>query len=252
MRLTLRRAPVPSFMPASCRVAGLALALLVSTGSVQAETLVFHAAASGKQTLDQGEGGGNPFASSLIEILAQPSINLSELPSALRQRTEDKSRGFQSADVPGSAAPADWMLVPKRAGENRIALVLVISDYTQSGGAQSLPGARHDAERMAAALQQAGFATEIAVDLDLPSMRTKLTDFARRSNAHDAALIYTTGHGVEVSGKVFLLPGNYPIDARNTALASRALALAEIAGSVRARQVNLVFYGGCRDNPFEE
>ena len=31
--------------------------------------LIFHASQSGKVTLDEGEGGGNPFASAFIEAL---------------------------------------------------------------------------------------------------------------------------------------------------------------------------------------
>jgi hypothetical protein len=240
------------FVIALRRVRAVVIAIAVSIVPVRAETLVFHASASGKQTLDQGEGGGNPFASSLVEILKQTSVKLSDLPAALQRLTAEKSRGFQSADVPKFAVPQNWLLVPARLGESRVALVIVMSDYAKSGGAQSLPGAKHDAERIASALKQAGFTTEVAVDLDLRSVRAKLTEFATRSNEHDAAIIYTTGHGVEVGGKVFLLPGDYPISERNSALAERAVSLSEIGESVRAKQVNLVFYGGCRDNPFGE
>ena len=81
-------------------------------------------------------------------------------------------------------------------------------------------------------------------------MRAKLADFRNRSLTSDAAVIYATGHGVEVDGAVFLVPGDYPIQQRNAALAKRALPLPEIALSLAAKQVNLVFYGGCRDNPF--
>jgi hypothetical protein len=223
--------------------------LLLSLVPVRAETLVFHASASGKQTLDQGEGGGNPFASSLIEILAKRKVTLSELPVALRQLTDAKSKGVQLPDVPTSIVSESWQLVPPRASETRIALVMVVSDYLKSGGAQSLPGARNDAQRVASALTRAGFVTEVALDLDLQSMRKTLSAFATRTAQYDAAVIYTTGHGVEVEGAVFLLPGDYPISERNAALSRRALPLQEISQAVRAKHVSLIFYGGCRDNP---
>lgn len=223
--------------------------VLLSIAPVGAETLVFHAASSGGQTLDQGEGGGNPFASSLIEILNAPSIRLAELPATLQRLTGQKSGGFQKPDVPSAMSQHDWQLVPAAPGERRIALVMVVSDYTASGGATSLTGAKLDAERVAAALRRAGFETEMALDLALPEMRAKLSQFAARSRAHDAALVYTTGHGVEVNGTIYLLPGDYPVAARNTALETRALALPEIARSPSAGKVNLVLYAGCRDNP---
>ena len=228
-------------------VAGLCTA---ATGQAHAETLLFHASSSGKQTLDQGEGGGNPFATSLIDVLAQPRAELRDLPATLQRLTVQKSGGFQTPDVPAGVARPDWSLVPAASGERRIALVLVVSDY-RSGGEPSLAGAKTDAQRIATALPRARFETEVALDLDLMSMRQKLADFATRSAQYDAAAIYVTGHGVEVARTVYLLPGSYPVDLKNAALPDHAIRLADIAGTPRARHVNLVFYGGCRDNPFE-
>lgn len=228
------------------------LAALVCAANIcaaDAETLVFHASQSGKETLDQGEGGGNPFASSLVELLSRPTVGLAELPGELRRLTIANSGNFQIADVPSVAAPRSWSLVPPDGREVRKALVIVVSDYGRSGGAPSLPGVKHDAARIAAALTGAGFATEVAIDLDLAGMRQRLATFAEQTKGADAAVIYTTGHGVEVGGTVYLVPGDYPIAMRNTALPTRALPLAEIARAGNARRVNLVFYGGCRNDP---
>ena len=172
-----------------CLAAGFATA-------ASAQPLIFHASTSGQQTLDRGEGGGNPFASSLIEILGRPETRLAELPDALRVLTVKKSSGAQTPDVPSAVSPKDWRLVPPQSGEKRIALVLVVSDYGRSG-AELLPGAEHDARRIASALAGAGFVTETALDLDLSGMRKRLNDFADKSSGYDAAAIYTTGHGLE-------------------------------------------------------
>jgi Caspase domain len=217
----------------------------------RAETFVFHASQSGKQTLDQGEEGGNPFASALVEILTRPSVKLSSFPTDLQQLTLAKSEGFQSPDIPTSVKPPNWSLVPAKSGESRIALVMVVSHYARSG-ARTLPGAKYDAERIASALLRAGFVTELALNLDLAPMREKLATFAMRSKQYDVAAIYTTGHGSEVGGVTYLLPGDYPVRERNNALVVHALPLREIARSAHARFINLVFYGGCRDNPFQE
>lgn len=250
-RLIVKRtggAMLSSLITRLMRGAPAVVALMLAITPVQADTLVFYASMPGQQTLDRGEGGGNPFASALIEALEAPLI-VSDLPLKLRQLTAAKSRGFQSADVPAPVS-SNYSLVPARSGEERIALVMVVSNYAASGGAPSLPGARHDADRMAKALQRAGFQAEQALDLDLQAMRAKLAEFGERAQRADAAVIYTTGHGVEVDGTVFLLPGDYPISERNSALSRRALPLPEIARSLRAKQLNMVFYGGCRDNPF--
>lgn len=233
-----------------CRCGLAAVASLLMLQPVRADSLVFQASASGKETLDQGAGGGNPFASALIEILAQRQVTLSELGSKLSQLTIQKSGGFQAPDLPVLEPTPSWSVVPIVAGERRSALVLVNSDYGKSGGAQSLPGAKYDALRVAAALKAAGFVTDVALDLDLNAIKQKLASFEAQSRDFDAAVIYTTGHGVEVDGQVFLLPGDYPIPDRGSVLASRAVPLATIAHSLHAKRINLVFYGGCRNNPW--
>ena len=227
-------------------------ALLVSLAcGVRAEPLIFYASQSGAQTLDAGEGGGNPFASAFIETLQMPHVELAELPTTLARLTFQKSAAFQIVEGPKGKGNGKWQLVPRAADEQRIALVMVVSDYTRAQGAQSLPGAERDARRVAEALHAAGFSTEITLDATLPEMQRKLAEFGRRSEAADAAVIYTTGHGVEVDGMVYLLPGDFPASDGNSALTTRALRISEIAGSVRARKASLILYGGCRDNPFK-
>jgi Caspase domain len=229
----------------------------VAAGAATAEPLVFHASQSGQRTLDQGEGGGNPFASALIELLARPSLQLAELPVGISRLTAAKSRNFQKADVPAAVTGAAWQVLPVKPGERRIALVMVVSDYAASGGsgvdpAPSLAGAKRDAERVAKALETAGFKTQLAIDLSLPRMEDTLAKFAAESAGYDAAVIYTTGHGVDVGGSVYLLPGDYPMAQRNGALPASALRLSEIGEGLRAKHVNLLFYGGCRDNPLAD
>jgi uncharacterized caspase-like protein len=230
-------------------VASLASFGPVLPANVQAETLVYRAAQSGKQTLDQGEGGGNPFASALIEVLAAPRVTLQEFPSALSRATQAKSGGFQVPELDATLSASNWAMVPPAPGERRIALVMVVADYSKAG-VNSLPGALRDAERVAEALTVAGFETERAIDLDLPALKARLDGFRTRTANYDVAAIYTTGHGVEVDGQIHLLPGDYPVKDRNRALGERAISLQRIADAARAARLNLIFYGGCRDNPF--
>ncbi len=136
-------------MPKSVLILGFVL-LCPALENASAAPLVFYASSPGYQTRDQGEGGGNPFASALIEILGRTEMRLADFPQALRNLTTQKSRGFQNADVPETVSPPDWRLDSPRT-EKRVALVLVVSDYSKSG-AESLPGAKHDAGRVAQAL----------------------------------------------------------------------------------------------------
>jgi len=230
-------------------VVGLAIAQPGGASSASAQAFIYHATSSGQEALDQGQGGGNPFASALIELLARPRLSTAELSRDLKGLTFRKSGGFQTADVAQMPESVGWTPKPKPPGESRLALVLVVSDYSLSGGAPSLPGAAHDARRIAVALQEAGFETEVALNLDLETMRAALARFSARSASVDAAAIYTTGHGVEHKGQVFLVPGDYALDSGSAGLSGKALALSEIAQAPRARLANIVFYGGCRNNP---
>ena len=227
----------------------------ISAGSAVArsgpEPVVFLAAQSGKPTYDEAEGGGNPFASALIELLGKDGTTFEAFAAELARLTKAKSGGRQVVDRKGAARAS---VSPSAAGwqsGRRVGLVIVNSDYSRSGGAQMLPGARHDADRVANAMSRAGFATRTVIDARLADFKSALSEFQKQSRRADLALIYTTGHGVEVDGAVHLLMGDYPVAKGAAALPSHAVRLSAIAEAADANRANFVFYGGCRENPFK-
>lgn len=228
----------------------IVLACLALQRGALAETLVFKAAAAGRETLDEGEGGGNPFASALVELLSQSQLSLKALPLELQRRTVQKSHGFQLPEVP--APVVDWVILPRPAGEQRRAYVIVWSDYLRAGPTvPSLPGAKRDAVLIASAFSAAGFDTELVLDRDGAGLREKLLEIASETRGDDAAVIYTTGHGVEVDGHGYVLPGDYPGAQGAVALSSRAISLEAMSGALNAKRINLLFYGGCRNDPWK-
>ena len=106
------KASVVAFIAASAATAIAAPTFAVVTPA-DADVLVFHGARSGQETLDEGKGGGNPFASAFIDILAKPSVRLSELPAAFRKITAKKSEGLQIADVPSKVTPGHGSSSPR-------------------------------------------------------------------------------------------------------------------------------------------
>lgn len=228
---------------------GCVAALRAAAGGAP-PALVFYAAMPGHETRDKDKTGGNPFATALIDLIALPDLTLAGLPAALSERTASNSGGFQAADVPRSANPPDWRFRLKPEGETRVALVAVVSDYSASTGAKSLPGAAFDARRVAAALQDAGFVTNLVIDADREAFTDTLAAFGQASRNADVALIYTTGHGVEIGNTTHLLLGDFPVPEGEAALGAHALTLDSIAAVPAARLLNMVFYGGCRNNPF--
>lgn len=214
------------------------------------EPMYIYASQSGKPTFDQGDSGGNPFASALIDTLNSKTLTLKKFLHHVVTLTKTKSKSRQRPEVQGASQLDSWRILPKPLGEKRVALVVVFSDYSASGGTRSLPGAARDSSRMSDALKKAGFRTQRVLNPDRVQLPIILRKFASRSAASDVAVLYTTGHGVEVEGVVYLLPGDYPVGHGASSLNQRAIRLSQMGASTRAKLANLVFYGGCRNNPF--
>nr|VFJ97064.1 MAG: Caspase domain-containing protein [Candidatus Kentron sp. LFY] len=218
------------------------------------DAIYFYASQSGKRALDRGSEGGNPFASAFVESLSGHGVTLGEFSTALLDLTAEKSRGFQRPDA-SAATISDVLrlcslqILPKPMGQKRVALVLVFSDYS-GANLSSLPGARGDLRRVAAALQRAGFDVVTVLDPGHGEMEGALREFGERSKASDMAVLYTAGHGIEVEGDIYLIPGNYPFLRKTTMLDKRTVPLARLGAALQARRANLVFYGASRDNPF--
>lgn len=210
---------------------------------------LFFGTSPGRPALDGDEQGGNPFASSLIEIAADPRARLRSWPALLRKKTSQRTAGVQVPDAwPGSGDPR-WRFAESFDGEreSRVALVLVVSAYT-AAHVQPLYGAGHDERRIAAMFASHGFSVTQGVAPSRLALLAALRTFAARSAGCHTAAVYSTGHGVEAGGRTYLLPGDYPFEqGYNAALLRRcALPVNRMVASTRGRQVNLVFFAGCR------
>ena len=216
-----------------------------------AEPIYLYASQTGRPTLDQGEGGGNPFASALVELLARDSLTFEAFRTELIALTGRKSGGFQRPEVSNGMKLGAWRLLPKPPAERRVALVVVFSDYSAAGAVPSLPGAKHDMHRVAVALARAGFEVQTVADPDRARLEIALSELAERSTTSEVAVLYTTGHGAEVEGVVYLLPGDSALSqVSSIRWKERSVRLTTLAAALRASRANLVFYGGCRDSPF--
>lgn len=211
--------------------------------------LIYYGGMPSRLTMDRDSLGGNPFASGLIDTLAEPDLALRDFGQRLAGATSQRAGGWQQPDIPRSVPNPHWRVVPAK-GERRIALVLINADYSKSG-IESLRGAVVDSKRIPAALREAGFDTELVFDQDIDTARARLADFARRSETADAALIYIGGHGIQRGRVAYWIMGDYPEqDARW--LPTHALSIPRIAEAARAKTVNLILYASCRDDPFRE
>jgi len=219
-------------------------------GEGAAAPLVFYATTSGNLAYDEDAAGGNPFASALIEAFAAPEVTLSDLSRELPDLTLAKSRKQQTPELPSIDKPALLSLDLKSSHERRVALVLGISHYLPEGNVPSLPGVAYDVRRIAKALEASGFVTQAVIDPDKRALRQQLQAFSVRSRGADISVLYATGHSVEVNGGIHLLFGDFPLREGRLALEKHSVPIAVLVNAGRSRRANLVFYGGCRNNPF--
>ncbi|WP_292140808.1 caspase domain-containing protein [Mesorhizobium sp.] len=131
--------------------------------------------------------------------------------------------------------------------ERRVALIIAEDGYRL---VRPLANPVHDGEAMAAALKKLGFEVILETNRDLRRMRRALDDFRLDAKGADVALVYFSGHGVEISGDNRLLP----IDADASsldALEKTSLPLEEVRDSVAATaKVGLIMLDACRSDPF--
>ncbi|MDQ0472915.1 caspase family protein [Labrys wisconsinensis] len=108
----------------------------------------------------------------------------------------------------------------------------------------------NDAQDMAAALTRVGYAVTLVTDGDLAAMNDGLRAFLRNADRADSALVFYSGHGVQVNGKNYLIPVSARIE-DELDLDTQALSLDKLLDLVdrAAPRVRIVILDSCRDNP---
>ncbi len=130
--------------------------------------------------------------------------------------------------------------------EKRVALVVGNSSYTST---TPLRTPVNDAIDVASALDRLGFEVIRGLDLDNVGMRDKVRLFSERMSGADVGLFYYGGHGIQVSGKNYLVP----IDAKLNATSDLDFVAMDLdlvlRNMERETSTNIVFLDACRDNP---
>jgi formylglycine-generating enzyme required for sulfatase activity len=142
-----------------------------------------------------------------------------------------------------------WFFGQPAFAAKRVALVIGNSAY------QTIPALvnpTNDADAVSTMLKDAGFdVVALKRDLKVNDMRRALRSFSDDTRDADLALVYFSGHGVEIDGINYLIPVDAvlerDIDAYDEAIQlDRVLAVME-----PARQLRIVIVDACRDNPFK-
>ncbi|QPC89399.1 caspase family protein [Mesorhizobium sp. INR15] len=131
--------------------------------------------------------------------------------------------------------------------ERRVALVMAEDDYRLI---RPLTNPVNDGEAMEAALKKLGFEVVLETNRDLRRMRRALDDFREDAKGADVALVFFSGHGVEISGDNRLLPVDADASSLDT-LEKTSLPLEEVRDAVAATaKVGLIMLDACRSDPF--
>jgi hypothetical protein len=130
--------------------------------------------------------------------------------------------------------------------DKRVALVVGNDSYQNAG---KLAHAAKDATAIGELLRKAGFdLVETRIDLDNLEFKRAAREFTAAASTADIAVVYFTGHGIEVNGKNYLLP----IDAKLASdfdVEDEALSLDRVIRAVEpAKRLRLVILDASRDN----
>ncbi len=129
----------------------------------------------------------------------------------------------------------------------RVALVIGNAAYK---AVEQLANPRNDAGAVAAELTRVGFDVIERYDLGIVAMRRALGEVEDKAAGADWALVYYSGHGMELNGQNWLIPVDAQL-ARANDVPDEAVALERVLDRVRiASKMRIVILDACRNNPY--
>ena len=150
-------------------------------------------------------------------------------------------------EVPAAQAQAATEPRKTQAPDRRVALVIGNSAYNSVA---PLPNPRNDADAVTGELTRLGFEVIEKRDLGVAAMRKALGEFEDKTAGAEWALVYYSGHGMELDGHNWLIP----VDAellRSTDVPDEAIALDRVLARLNAAgKLRIVILDACRNNPF--
>ncbi len=152
-----------------------------------------------------------------------------------------------SALAPMVTVAAILLMFSAPVAAQNVALVIANSEYENTS---QLANPGRDARLISGALEQAGFETvQLAENLDQAEFMSRLRDFRELADGADAALVYFAGHGIESSGRNWLLPVDATLDAERD-MPFEAVDLERILDTLEGAKLRIAILDACRNNPF--
>ena len=141
------------------------------------------------------------------------------------------------------SAPAALAAEPLRG----VALVIGESDYDVL---TDLPNPRQDARALDDLLDEMGFDVSRVLDGDADKLRQEIADFVEDAADADVALVYYSGHGVEIGGRNFLVPVDTDLTSPQRAGQSLVAVDEMLDELARTVPITIVLLDACRTSAF--
>jgi uncharacterized caspase-like protein len=171
--------------------------------------------------------------------------DVSRLPRVRLEKTMDRRRWtlliVVASVIAASGARADDHPL------HGLALVIGESDYT---GLPRLTNPREDARGVADVLSQLGFEVTTVYDADARKLQKAESRFLEDASDADVALVYYSGHGVELAGSDYLIPTDADVSSPQSA-GQKLLSVDDLLDELRRTvPVGIVLLDACRTSPF--
>jgi carboxyl-terminal processing protease len=153
------------------------------------------------------------------------------------------SAGWAAAPTPAAPAAA----ASGAANGRQVALVIGNNDYPVG----PLKNPVNDAQAVAAALRNLGFAVTLRENTSLRDMIESFRQFSLDARSARARVLFYAGHGVQVKGRNYLLPVDTEIRGEDE-VPAKSGDLNELLDRLGAvpNGINIVILDACRNNPF--
>lgn len=142
------------------------------------------------------------------------------------------------------------LTVPAWAADDALRGVALVIGESKYEALTPLPNPTQDARAIDDLLNDLGFDVERVLNADADRLRDAIADFIADAEDADVALVYYSGHGIEVAGENYLIP----IDTDLATPESAGGALVPVAplldALARAVPVTIVLLDACRSDPF--
>jgi uncharacterized caspase-like protein len=145
-------------------------------------------------------------------------------------------------------AAALMLIVPAWAEELKgVALVIGESKYETLS---QLVNPNQDARDIDDLLGDLGFEVDRVLNADADELREAIEEFIEDAEDADVALVYYSGHGIEVGGQNYIVPVDATFDTPEAAGASLVPVQAMLDELAKTVPVSIVLLDACRSDPF--